>query len=50
MFRIFTDAASNLPSELLQKYDIDMLPVSIRISGEELDLSGGFDYKIVLTK
>lgn len=43
MFRIFTDAASNLPAELLREYDIKMLPVSIRISGEELDLSAGFD-------
>lgn len=43
MFRIFTDAASNLPAELLRQHDIDMLPVSIRISGEELDLSNGFD-------
>lgn len=43
MFRIFTDAAANLPAALLERYDIELIPVSIRIDGEELDLSAGFD-------
>ncbi len=43
MFRIFTDAAANLPERLLQENDIDVIPVSICIDGEELDMSAGFD-------
>lgn len=43
MFRIFTDNASNLPPELVERYELGIVTIGCYVDGEELDFTGGFD-------
>ena len=43
MLRIFTDNASNLPPELVDRYDIGIVTIDCFADGETLDFSDGFD-------
>ncbi len=43
MFRIFTDNGSNLPQELIDRYNLGMIGLHCYANNEELDFSRGFD-------
>ena len=45
MFRIFTDNASNLPDELIERWDLGIVPLICSREGEPLDPNGSFDGK-----
>ena len=43
MFQIFTDLAANLPQELVDRYDIGIIPIRCTVDGKVLDVSEDFD-------
>ncbi len=43
MLQIFTDLAANLPQELVEKYNIGIIPIHCTVDGKVLDVSQGFD-------
>ena len=43
MFKIFTDSGANLPQEMIDRYDLGIIPIGCYVDGKELDFSGGFD-------
>ena len=43
MFRIFTDNGSNLPAELIRRYDLGVVEIHCYVDNETLDFSDGFD-------
>lgn len=43
MFRIFTDIGANLPQELVERWDIGVIPIHCAVNGALLDVSQGFD-------
>jgi DegV family protein with EDD domain len=45
MFHIFTDLAANLPVDLVQEYDLEIVPLLCEIDGQPVDVSQGFDGK-----
>ncbi len=45
MFRIFTDLCADLPTELVDRYDLGMIPMICSVDGEAWDMSEGFDGK-----
>ena len=43
MFHIFTDLGANIPQELVEKYQLGIIPIQYIVNGEPLDVSAGFD-------
>ena len=43
MFRIFTDVGANIPQDLIERYDLGLVPIHCEVTGVALDLTQGFD-------
>ena len=43
MFQIFTDLAANIPQELVERWQLGLIPIRCTVDGEVLDAAKGFD-------